>query len=534
MLEISWLAFYMLLHVLLSLGLLPLLVWSRRVHNMHAASMVWLWNLAGVCLVLLPVLLLQPWALDRQILPWFHQGLTQVLPSTAPIPEQIGTADLFSEPSFSASAASAPAQHSVRQVQWPLTSQVLYWLSPSYWFWLIVPLVALLKLVALANSYRAVRRLRATAQPLSAAEFGIASDLLRVATVAVAQHDRIDSAMVVGWRRPRIVLPRYYLEQLTPHQLDLIVRHELCHLAHGDLKAFTLQQLLSCCLWWSPGWRLVCQELTRWRELRCDLAVVINDAIAVDYAQTLLDCARLPASASYHTMSMTQRWWQPSLLAFRIDAVLQSSSSYTPLRWLPLAGSALLLSFSCLWLAHHWQLAELPARHAQVRLSDLQPLSQLLSAVRRGDRAAVLSLLDAGAPLNIAMPGQGSALMVAVRQGDSAMVELLLARGADVQISSRGDGNALIIAAQRGDLVLAERLLAAGADVNAAVLADETPLINAAANNDLAMVQLLLAHGADVNLQVQTPLSDGPELRSALNRASSPELIQLLRERGAR
>lgn len=529
MLEISWLAFYMLLHVALSLGLLPLLAWSRRGSSLHAASMVWVWSVAGVSLILLPVLLLQPWALDPQVVPWFHQGLTQVLPSTAPIPAQTAL-----EHGFSASAATAQAQPAVRHVYWPLTSQVLYWLSPSYWFWLIVPGVALLKLLAFAASYRAVRRLRATARPLRGADIGMATPAVATTHVAMAQHDAIDSAMVVGWRRPLILIPSHYLDQLTPQQLTLIVRHELCHLRYGDLKAFTLQQVLSCLLWWSPGWRVVCQQLMRFRELRCDLTVASAEGGAIDYAQTLLDCARLPAPGEYAALSITQRWLQPSLLALRIDAVLQPNASPHRLAWLPLGGCVVLLLFSCLWLAHHWQLAQLPARHAQVRLSDLQPLSQLLAAVQHGERAAVLELLDAGAPLNIAMPGQGSALMVAVRQGDRAMVELLLSRGADVQISSRGDGNALIIAAQRGDLTLAKRLLAAGADVNAAVLADETPLINAAAKNDVAMVQLLLAHGADVNLQVQTPLSDGPELRSPLNRASSPELIQLLRERGAR
>lgn len=533
MLEISWLAFYMLLHVALSLGLLPLQAWSRRVSSQHAAVLIWVWSSAGISLVVLPLLLLQPWALDTQVVPWFHQGMTQLLPaSTATLPEQPMPPQLPPEQAVTA----------VRQVYWPLASQVLYLLSPSFWCWLIVPLVALLKLLGLARSYLAVRRLRATAQPLGGADIGIAcyhtnSDTnshIAAGHVAVAQHDQINSAMLIGWRRPLILLPRSYLVTLHPRQLALIVRHELCHLAHGDLKAYTLQQLLSCLFWWSSGWRLVCQELMRWREVRCDLAVAASDEIALDYAQTLLDCARLPTQLERSELTFTQRWLQPSLLALRINAVLQPNAEPRRLAYWPLGGCVVLVVFSCLWLAHHWQLAQLPARHAQVRLSDLPALSQLLAAVRQGDRAAVGELLDAGAPLNIAMPGQGSALMVAVRQGDSAMVELLLSRGADVSISSRGDGNALIIAAQRGDLTLAKRLLAAGADVNAAVLADETPLINAAANNDMAMVQLLLAHGADVNLQVQTPVADGPELRSPLNRASSPELIQLLRERGAR
>ena len=124
--------------------------------------------------------------------------------------------------------------------------------------------------------------------------------------------------------------------------------------------------------------------------------------------------------------------------------------------------------------------------------------------------------------------------MVAASMGDMAMVEQLLALGADVEVSSRGDGNPLIIAAMRGDLLLAERLLKAGANVNAVVLADETPLINASFRGDIAMVELLLAYGADLNLHVETPLSDGPEMRSALSRARHAEMRNFLLQRGAR
>jgi len=78
------------------------------------------------------------------------------------------------------------------------------------------------------------------------------------------------------------------------------------------------------------------------------------------------------------------------------------------------------------------------------------------------------------------------------------------------------------------------RLIAAGADVNAVVLADETALINASAQGDLAMLQLLLSHGALINLQVETPLSDGPQMRSALSRAANDQIRQFLRAQGAR
>ena len=144
------------------------------------------------------------------------------------------------------------------------------------------------------------------------------------------------------------------------------------------------------------------------------------------------------------------------------------------------------------------------------------------------------ALLPWGVLLGLIVVFWRSRFMVAVRQQLPDMVNLLLARGADPNISSRGDGNALIIASQLGNISLAQQLIAAGADVNAVVLADETALINASARGDLAMLQLLLSHGALINLQVETPLSDGPQMRSALSRAANEQTRQFLLARGAR
>lgn len=516
MLEISWLAFYMLLHWALSFLLWPLRAWTHRLGTQHAAQLVTLWGWVAIGLLLLPLLLLQPWALENKVLPWFHQGLVQVI-HTSPT---------------EAVSSNVETGAVIRQQSWPLSSQLLYFLAPSFWFWLLIPLVSLGKMVHLWCSYRALQQLRAQATPWPL-PVPLSQMLQSGPVLPISLHPQVQSAMLVGWRRPEILMPPSYPQRLSSTQLACVLRHEHCHFQHGDLKAFTLQQLLSCWLWWSPGWRLLCNELTRWRELRCDLVVTAAMGSSRQYAQTLLDCATASGQADAQAPQLDQRWQQSSLLALRIDAVLQNKP-LTMRNWRAFAAGTLGMLLSCLYLAHHWQLAQLPARHAQLRLSQLQPLSALLKAVEQGDRAQVQALLDAGAPLNIAMPGRGSPLMVAVRRADYAMVEFLLQRGADVQISSRGDGNALIIAAQQGDVTMARRLLAAGADVNAAVLADETPLINASSNNDFAMVQLLLQHGADINLQVETPLADGPEMRSALNRTTDPALSQWLRERGAR
>jgi len=526
MLEISYLAFYLLLHLLLAALLMPLVYGLSRSRICPAPGwMLRIWTGLAVMLFVLPLLLLQPWALDQQLVPWFHGGMVQVLPT----PELASTNQITS---------ADPLQ--IRQHHFALLPQILYLLAPAFWLWLLLPLYSVVKAVGLLRSYRASRLLVQTAQPLV-----LSAELIAVtAPLPVKVHDAIQSPMLLGLRQPLILLPVATLETLSPSELQHVLRHERSHWQQGDLAGFYLQQWFGIFCWWSPCWRLLCNEWLRCRELRADaqvLAELPDKKSRLHYAQTLLNCSvakpALPTSEVVAPIGadLALRWQQQPLLAVRIQAVLTPSQLRYGSLWLGgIIGALLLIMVTVALLSSQWQLADLPKRHAQVRLSQLHPLVDLLSAVAANDTATVQSLLAQGAPVNLPMPGHGTALMVAVRQRHIALVELLLAAGADVHVSSRGDGNALIIAAQLGDLAMVKRLLQAGADVNAVVLADESALINASYRGDMAMAQLLLDAGAQINLQVETPLSDGRLLRSALNRAATADMRVYLLAQGAR
>lgn len=512
MVEISWLAFYLLLHLLLATLLLPALLLAGRSRLKHQPdAMLRIWQVAALLLIFTPMLLLQPWALDQQLMPWFQASVSHVLAQNT-----------IAQDPHSIAVTSNIAQ----QVRWPLTSQLIYLLAPAFWLWLILPLGALVRAAKLLGGYYQARRLRQEASLAPLHSFP--------SPVPVLLHPAIHSAMLIGLRRPQILLPERYLTHLSPAQLECVLNHELCHLQHQDLRAYLLQQLVGCLFWWSPAWRLIANQFNIWRELRCDKETAVKQGDQTLYAQTLLDCALYANQHNSSRAFFAQHFLRQAVLTTRIDAVLQPGAP-NPV-WLSTAVFSVFMLWlvASLLLVQQWQLAELPARHAQVRLSQLKPLAELLQAVQTNNKTQVMKLLQQGAPLNLPMPGAGNALMVAVRQQLPEMVNLLLARGAEPNISSRGDGNALIIASQLGNLTLAQQLLAAGADVNAVVLADESALINASSRGDLAMLQLLLAHGALINLQVETPLSDGPQMRSALNRAANEQTRQFLLARGAR
>jgi hypothetical protein len=613
---LHWLGFYVLLHLLLCVIAWPLLWWLRQQQRWSAALMLKVWYSVAVVLLVLPIVMLQPWALQSQLLPWFQSSMQQLsypdLPRQQPPihnlymdiaaderikPELAPLFNPVQNTALAPSSAQASEQVSalavvdtqVRWVQWPLMAELLHKWAPPSWFWWILPLVSIAKLAMLWRSYRQTQQLRRQSQqvrllasetvcPDSRVDTAALSELslsehrvpelivaertLSELTLPVRCHPQLDSAMLVGWRQAEILLPTAYLQQFDASQMAHILTHEVCHHHYGDLRHFTLQRILLCGLWWSPAVRFCAAQLNRWREVRCDQTISQRLAQPHLYAQTLLDCARWAQQQRVSSRSwFAVHWWQSAeksagstaasgrtfiakvvnvarcwqaspLLALRIEHILQPVPRRDGL-WSSLCALSLLCVVS-MALSKQWQLADVTATHAQHAVADLALLSPLLSAVADHNLTQVTQLLAQGAPVNLASPGDGTALMVAVRHQHSALVRILLAAGADPNVSSRGDGNALIIAAQRGDLALAAQLLAAGADVNAAVLGDETALINASRRGDRAMIDLLLQHGAAINLQVQTPLSDGRVWRSALNQAASAELRHYLLQRGAR
>jgi TonB family protein len=91
--------------------------------------------------------------------------------------------------------------------------------------------------------------------------------------------DRFDTApahgpAVVGWWRPRIVLPEDFRERYTRGEQRLVLAHEIAHLRRGDIHAQALATGLRCLFWFNP---LVHYAAARFRfdqELACDASVL--------------------------------------------------------------------------------------------------------------------------------------------------------------------------------------------------------------------------------------------------------------------
>jgi len=155
--------------------------------------------------------------------------------------------------------------------------------------------------------------------------------------------------------------------------------------------------------------------------------------------------------------------------------------------------------------------------------------SDLISAVRRGDRHGVATLITKGVDVNATEADGSTALMWASYRDDGESAELLIHAGANVNVANELGATALWAASMNGSALMVRRLLQAGANPNLALLAGETPLMVASRSGSVDVVEQLLTKGANVN-------AHGARHQTALMWAVAqrhPDLVRVLLAHGA-
>ena len=125
---------------------------------------------------------------------------------------------------------------------------------------------------------------------------------------------------------------------------------------------------------------------------------------------------------------------------------------------------------------------------------------RVVDAAKRGDKAAVRSLLKQHVDVNASQPDGATAISWAAYRDDLEMADLLISAGAKVNVANEDSSETpLLLACANGSAGMVDKLLKAGANPNAATWAGETPLMQCAHTGSVDAVKALLARGADVN-----------------------------------
>lgn len=94
---------------------------------------------------------------------------------------------------------------------------------------------------------------------------------------------------VVGFLRPRIIIPSDFEERFDRREQTVVLAHEKIHLAHHDARINALVALARCVCWFNPLVHIAAHSMRVDQELACDAAVVERHPKArAPYAQALL------------------------------------------------------------------------------------------------------------------------------------------------------------------------------------------------------------------------------------------------------
>lgn len=218
------------------------------------------------------------------------------------------------------------------------------------WLWLAGAVV--LGAYLLASNFalwRIVRRQRPLIKEQILALFETCKSQMGVQTiVALVPNDRVRTAALFGFLRPRLLLPREMIETASPEELRYVFLHELAHLKRHDIYLGWLTSLLQVLHWFNPLVWFAFYRMRTDRELACDALVLTRTRReeSHQYGQTMVTLlGRFSRSRPLPAMAGILE--SQSQLKRRVTMIAKfKTNSY---RWSPLA-TFLIATLTCLSL----------------------------------------------------------------------------------------------------------------------------------------------------------------------------------------
>lgn len=231
----------------------------------------------------------------------------------------------------------------------------------------------------------------------------------RIADAAIA------GPAVVGFWRPRIVLPGDFEARWSSAERELVLAHEQVHLERGDTRVNALAALVRALNWFNP---LIHYAATRMRidqELACDAAVLTRFPQARRrYAEAMLKTQFGLASNLFPTPPAACHWTGVHVLKERI-AMLKHP---LPSRALQRAGVLAITVFAGVAACVAW--AAQPAQLAQPAASSASPAGYARLSPPQHPVDAAGNPLEGTVFLRVRVGTDGSALAVSHERTESA------------------------------------------------------------------------------------------------------------------
>ena len=195
----------------------------------------------------------------------------------------------------------------------------LRWSQAIGAIWIIASLIRATDLAL--HAYR-LRRLWKSASPVEVRTW-------RRRRAEICTTTRLDRPSVIGFFAPRILIPEWLFEQLTPGELDQIVLHEAVHLRRGDDWTNLIQKLGLAVFPLNPGLWWVERQLNKAREMACDEGVIRITGAPRAYAACLTSLAERGLERRAEALSLGA-WQRRAELVQRVHSILRRGRSLHP------------------------------------------------------------------------------------------------------------------------------------------------------------------------------------------------------------
>ena len=274
-----------------------------------------------------------------------------------------------------------------------------------------------------------------------------------------------------GVFRNTVVFPASW-EEWDEERIRVCVAHELAHLVRRDLPAMLAGQMSCALCWFNPLIWMAAGKMRDEAEKSADDLVLATNVKPERYAASLVAITeRYRASALSATISLSMA--RPARLRYRVEAILDSKlRRESPGLQVTLTASVLAAGLLCAAMIVRLTAAPTPAGPSrQVNFEAMSPeewvgvYDMATDAIKRGDTAAISSLLDAGFNIETGMESDSSPLFWAVADGQMGVVKLLVARGAKLNAKTSWGDDPTNRACWQGFKDIADFLIKAGGRV---------------------------------------------------------------------
>ncbi len=189
-------------------------------------------------------------------------------------------------------------------IVWPVFFQLLPYASGLY---LLLLLFSILRFIKNYRYATIIRRYK-TSKPkvewrLFVQKRAPLMGIRKKVTVIVSEF--IHSPLTIGFIKPVILLPLSAISNLSPHQLEALLLHELSHIRRNDYLLNFIIQFVKTLLYFNPFVNAFVKEIEKEREKSCDRMVLQYQYNANDYASALLKLQQAEQPVFYLAASGT-------------------------------------------------------------------------------------------------------------------------------------------------------------------------------------------------------------------------------------